>query len=180
MIQKRIIEQIQPSGEQSLETSRPFSWYYSTFNLKGFFVLGRLGQKVDVDIFNYRSDQNASIRLALDYLIPSAVNEASWQFNNTGGFKSGSRYLISILEDAYDVYQDQRYLNIRDALSEDYGSQFNISRLTSSWSKFGDHSDTAQRGFSDALDNQASSISLYISLMILSSLFTIFFSFNII
>ncbi|CAO3638192.1 unnamed protein product [Cunninghamella blakesleeana] len=181
-MQKRISEQIRPSGEQLLETARPFSWYYSTFNLKGFFILGRLGQKVNIDLFHYQTDQHASIKKALDYLIPSAMNEASWKFNNTGGFKSGSRYLISILEEAYDVYQDKKYLIVRDDLSEEYGSQFNITRLTSNWARFGDHSDSAQRGFADALDNHAAttSISLCIFFIFISSLFTLFFSFNIV
>ncbi|CAO3607114.1 unnamed protein product [Cunninghamella echinulata] len=178
VITKRIITQIRPSGEQAEETLRPFSWYYSTFNLKAFFQLGRLAQKVNVDLFSFQTESRIGIRQALEFLIPSAVDEASWQFNNTGGFKKGSKYLLHILEEAYSVYQDKKYLHIRDTIADDFVDNFNISRLITSWSQFGDHSDSAQRGFGDALDNQATpSIHLHLFLIILSSLFTILYSF---
>lgn len=66
---KRIASQIEPNGEQPLETSRADGWHYTVFNLQAFFALATLGDRVRVDLWNYSTPDGRSIRQALDYMV---------------------------------------------------------------------------------------------------------------
>jgi len=41
--------------------------------------LAGLGQRVDIDLWNYTAPSGASIRAALDYLLPFALGEKPWE-----------------------------------------------------------------------------------------------------
>ncbi|KAI8144592.1 alginate lyase domain-containing protein, partial [Fennellomyces sp. T-0311] len=68
----RIAQQILTSGEQYLETARPFSWFYSVFNLKGMFRLAAIGKQLGVDLHRYQTVDNKGIKQALDFMLPYA------------------------------------------------------------------------------------------------------------
>ncbi|KAI9268134.1 alginate lyase domain-containing protein, partial [Phascolomyces articulosus] len=80
----RIAPQILISGEQYLETARPTSWFYCIFNLKAYFLLGHMGQQTPgaPNLFDYRTIDQKSIQLALDFMLPYALNENLWKFQN--------------------------------------------------------------------------------------------------
>ena len=75
---ERIARQIEPDGRQLRETDRTRGYDYSLFNLEAFFRLASLGERVGVDLWNYRSSDGRSLRQALDYLIPYATGEQKW------------------------------------------------------------------------------------------------------
>lgn len=163
----RVAQQILPSGEQYLETARPLSWFYSIFNLRGLFQLGQMAQRFGLDLFNYETVDGKSIRRALDFLLPAAINESAWTFNNTGGF-GDSYHLIELLESAYVVYQDDMYLTVSKHLSTKYAHEYNISRLTLPWAIFGNEDlDAFHR-------KQASTASLPFSFNVLALSFSAF------
>jgi hypothetical protein len=74
----RIATQIEPDGRQPRETDRTRGYDYSLFNLEAFFRLASLGDRLGVDLWNYRSADGRSLRQALDYLIPYATGEKKW------------------------------------------------------------------------------------------------------
>jgi hypothetical protein len=103
----RIARQIEPDGRQPLELARTKAWGYSTGNLRGLMLLARLAENVGVDLWNFQTPDGRSIRKALDYLIPFALGEQKWPYQQLGGWSA--RGLSSSLRIAAMKYQDQKY-----------------------------------------------------------------------
>lgn len=82
---KRIAFQIKPDGGEPLELARTKSFSYSVFNLDALEELAVEAQLADVDLWNYRAQNGASIRAALDYLLPYAVGTKKWTHEALNG-----------------------------------------------------------------------------------------------
>ncbi len=80
----RIASQIEPDGSQPHELARTKSLGYSTMNLRGFLHLVKLGKNVDVDLWNYTTEDGRSIKAALDFLMPFAIHEKDWTHQQLG------------------------------------------------------------------------------------------------
>ena len=85
--EKRIAQQIEPDGHQPLELGRTKAWSYSNMNLDGLMQLARLAENVDVDLWSYQTKDGRSIRAALDYLYPYAIEDRQWTHQQIGGFE---------------------------------------------------------------------------------------------
>jgi hypothetical protein len=75
---KRIAAQIEPDGRMPLELARTKSWGYSLMNLRGFFQLAALGDRVGVNLWDFKTRDGRCIRAALDYLLPFALGDKKW------------------------------------------------------------------------------------------------------
>jgi hypothetical protein len=105
--QKRIATQIEPDGRQPLELARTKAWGYSNGNLDGLMLLATLGERVNVDLWNFQTPDGRGIRKALDFLTPVALGEQKWQYQELGGVKPES--LFPLMRRAAKVYQDKQY-----------------------------------------------------------------------
>ena len=105
--QKRIATQIEPDGRQPLELARTKAWSYSVGNLDGLILLATLGEKLGVDLWNFRTRDGRSIRLALDFLTPVALGAQKWQYQELGGLKPQT--LFPLMRRAATTYQDKQY-----------------------------------------------------------------------
>ena len=104
----RIAFQIKPDGSEPLELARTKSFSYSVFNLD---ALGRLAEEArlaGVDLWSYRAEDGASIRAALDYLLPYGEGEKKWTYQALNGVDGGS--LAEPLLLASMGYHDAAYL----------------------------------------------------------------------
>jgi hypothetical protein len=104
--QKRFATQIEPDGRQPLELERTKAWSYSVMNLKGLMYLAKLGEQVDVDLWNYQTSDGRSIRQAIDFLYPFSMGE-KWTYQQLGEWQPG--LLFPFLRFASTKYRDQKF-----------------------------------------------------------------------
>ena len=87
--EKRIAVQIEPDGSQPLELARTRAWGYSVANLSGLVSLATISENVGVDLWNYQSADGRSLRKAIDFLLPFALREKQWSYQQLGGWSPG-------------------------------------------------------------------------------------------
>jgi hypothetical protein len=107
---KRIAAQIEPDGRQPLELARTKGWSYSVGNLDGLMLLARLGENVGVDLWTYQSGDGRSIRRALDYLVPVALGEQKWAYQQLGEWPP--QMLFPLMRRAAAKYRDPQFLSL--------------------------------------------------------------------
>jgi hypothetical protein len=73
-----VASQIQPDGSQPLELARATSWSYSVYNLRALSRLAAIGRAVGPGLWTYTAPTGASLRRAVDYLVPAATGERPW------------------------------------------------------------------------------------------------------
>lgn len=76
---KRIQSQLKEDGSQPHELARTLSWNYSSMNLEGFFELAFLAENVQIDLWNYTTPDNKSIKKAFTWMLPFAKGTQPWQ-----------------------------------------------------------------------------------------------------
>jgi hypothetical protein len=104
---RRIAVQIEPDGRQPLELTRTKAWSYSVGNLSGLMSLARLGEHVDVDLWNFKTPDDRSIRAALDFLIPFSEGRKKWPYEQIGGFSGQA--VRSLVQQAAAHYREEPY-----------------------------------------------------------------------
>jgi hypothetical protein len=85
--ERRIAHNIEPDGSQPEEMGRTKSLHYCVFNLSGMCTLARLGEAVDVDLWNFKTDDGRSIPRALDFVSPYLLGEQTWEHEQIDEFK---------------------------------------------------------------------------------------------
>jgi len=108
--EKRIATQIEPDGRQPLELARTRAWSYSVGNLDGLTLLATLGERVGVDLWNYRTADGRSIRRALEYLMPFALGEKKWPHQQLGEWSPQN--LFPVMRRAASKYRDEQYRRV--------------------------------------------------------------------
>jgi hypothetical protein len=102
-----IAEEFEPDGRQPRELERATSWDYSVFNLTAFLYLAKFGERVGVDLWNYRTQDGRSIRQGLEYLIPFATGERRWPHEQISPLRPSA--LHPILRRAAIGWNEPRY-----------------------------------------------------------------------
>jgi beta-glucosidase len=82
-----IREEFEPDGSQPRELARTRAWDYSTFNLTAFTQLAALGNRVNVDLWHYRTADGRSLRQGLDFLVPFATGEKRFPYMQITEFR---------------------------------------------------------------------------------------------
>ena len=106
--QERIATQIEPDGRQPLELARTKAWSYSNGNLDGLMELATLGQHAGVDLWKFQTMDGRSIRKALDFLVPIAIGEKKWAYQEIGGGVKPET-LFPLMRRAAAIYRDRVY-----------------------------------------------------------------------
>lgn len=116
---RRIATQVEPDGRQPLELRRTLAFTYSISNLRGFFEAATLGEHLGIDLWHFESEDGRSIRKALDWLIPFALEEQAFPYEELGRLRP--ERLRPLLRQASDVYGDPRYGEALVRLQDDDG-----------------------------------------------------------
>jgi len=104
---KRIPVQLKQNGEQPLELARTNAYGYSTMNLDGWFKIAFLGDKVGLDFWNYSAD-GKSLKKALDYLSPYALEEKAFTYSQISNYNKNDIYPLLLI--AADKFNNKSYL----------------------------------------------------------------------
>jgi len=82
---RRIAAHIKPDGSQPQELRRTKSWDYSIYNLQALVRLAQIAEHTGtsdeppVDLWGYVSKDGASLKAAIDFLVPYALEPESWE-----------------------------------------------------------------------------------------------------
>ena len=113
----RIGKQFETDGRQPRELERTRAWDYSIFNLTAFFNLARLGSRVDVDLWQYKTADGRSLRQAFDYLVPVAAGERKWTYEQISEFSP--KPLVPLLRRAAIAWKEPKYAALAKQIGSD-------------------------------------------------------------
>lgn len=82
--QESINWQLDFEGKQIHELERTRSFFYSCYNLNALTSIAIIGDSVGMDMWNYTSDDNKNLMLAINYLAP-VINGALWDYTEIHG-----------------------------------------------------------------------------------------------
>jgi hypothetical protein len=97
-ILKRIPVQFEPDGRQPLELERTTALGYSTFSLDAWFKTAIMASKIGVDIWHYQTADGRSIQKALNWLMPYALGEKKWEYQQIKEYSEISNLYFLLLE----------------------------------------------------------------------------------
>jgi len=114
---KRMDSQIDKEGKMQLELDRTNGLGYSTFNLQAWFKVATLAQQTGTNLWQYVNQQGAGIRTALDWLIPYAVGQKTWTYQQISEYKKNNIY--TLLLQAAVAYNDPKYTALAKQLDSE-------------------------------------------------------------
>ena len=113
----RIAPQVGPDGAQPLELARTRSFSYSVMNLRGYCSLALMGDRLGVDLWGFVSPEGASIRAAIEYLLPYADPAKEWPHPQMTDAHRVT--LVPVLRSAAVAYREVRYRDACASLGAD-------------------------------------------------------------
>jgi hypothetical protein len=105
---KRLDSQVNAQGQMKLELERTTALGYSTFNLIAFSKLATVAQQAGTDLWSYRNAEGAGIRKAIDWLLPYAVGEKKWEYQQINNYNKSEAYELLLYAALH--YPDGNYL----------------------------------------------------------------------
>ncbi|CAN5568759.1 hypothetical protein BH09PLA1_BH09PLA1_04650 [soil metagenome] len=103
----KIASQIEPDGSQPHELARTKAWDYSRYNILAHVQTANIGERVGIDVWNYKTDDGRSLRGAIDWLIPYSTGKKEWTYQQIEKPKLADMFMI--LRRAAIVYNVPAY-----------------------------------------------------------------------
>lgn len=103
----RLNSQITKEGKQPLELDRTNWLGYSTMNLRGWFTVATLAKNTGFELWNYKTTEAAGLRTALDWLLPYAMGEKKWEYQQISKYSKSDIY--PLLLQAGLAFKEQKY-----------------------------------------------------------------------
>jgi len=113
----RISTQIEPGGSQPHELVRTRSMSYSCMNITGLLNIARYAEHAGVDLWNYATIDERSIRKSVDFLVPYVVNGDQWTWQQISDFDRAS--LAPIFKRLSLAIDDPSYIDAIEFLPDD-------------------------------------------------------------
>ena len=103
----RVARQIEPDGKQPEELARTNAYDYSRYNILAFEELAMLGERLGMDLWNYKTEDGRSLRQAIDWLLPYATQEKKWEYQQIKPPKM--KETATVLRRAANAYSEPKY-----------------------------------------------------------------------
>ncbi|QGY42197.1 hypothetical protein GM418_00555 [Maribellus comscasis] len=113
---KRIAPQVEPDGSQPHELARTKSLGYSTMNLRGFIHLAKMGEKNDIDLWNFETRDGRSIKKALNFLLPVAQSKNKWTYQQLGHLDDAIETLKINFQMAGSLFNEPDYITVAKSI----------------------------------------------------------------
>jgi hypothetical protein len=104
----RLDSQLTADGKQPLELERTNGLGYSTMDLHGWFTVATLAGKTGVDLWHYKTSKGAGIQTAFDWLLPYALGEQPWPYQQISKYNSKTEFYPLLLQAATEL-KESRY-----------------------------------------------------------------------
>jgi hypothetical protein len=113
----RLDSQLTKEGKQPLELDRTNGLGYSTMNLRGWFTVATLAKKTGIDLWNYKTTEAAGLQTALDWLMPYAMGEKKWEYQQISKYSKSDIY--PLLLQAGLAFKEQNYFSVAKELEKE-------------------------------------------------------------
>jgi hypothetical protein len=113
----RLDSQLTKEGKQPLELDRTNGLGYSTMNLRGWFTVATLAKKTSIDLWSYKTTEAAGLHTALDWLMPYAMGEKKWEYQQISKYSKSDIY--PLLLQAGLAFKEQKYVTAAKELEKE-------------------------------------------------------------
>jgi hypothetical protein len=107
IFKNRMESQLKSDGSQPFELARTKSWGYVNMNLFGYFLIAKLAENANIQLWNHQISEGKNMRNALDWIIPYLKNEKIWEYEQIQKISYGET--IKILKYASIKYSNPEY-----------------------------------------------------------------------
>jgi len=80
----RMEKQFDVSGSQPNEMARKDGWNYSLVNLRYWMNIARMAEHIDIDVWNYKTSSEKSLKKVYQWMLPYAQGEKEWGHGQSG------------------------------------------------------------------------------------------------
>ncbi|CAH8283906.1 alginate lyase [Mariniflexile fucanivorans] len=84
LAQESLDQQLDFEGKQTHELERTRSFFYSCYNLEALSSIAMVGDKIDMDMWNFKSKNKKSLALAISYITP-IIDGKEWPYTDIYG-----------------------------------------------------------------------------------------------
>lgn len=130
LAQESLENMLNDEGGQVHELARTKSFSYSCFNLQALTDIAVIGDKVGMNMWQYKSESNKSLSLAIDYLIP-VVNGEKWKHSTLNAIDLSS--LIPIISKLVNKHTTEKYKAILFKIIEITDAKGESDKLQEFW-----------------------------------------------
>ena len=107
IFKNRMESQLKPDGSQPFELARTKSWSYVNMNLFGYFLIAKLAENANIQLWNQQISEGKNMKNALDWIVPYLKNEKQWEYEQIQKISYGET--IKILKLAAIKYSNPEY-----------------------------------------------------------------------
>ena len=99
-----------------MELERTNALGYSTFVISAWFQVATLAEKTGIDLWHYKTSSGASLQTAVDWLLPYALKEKVWTYNQISPYNPADFY--PLLLQASRKFKYEKYLEKANGMKE--------------------------------------------------------------
>lgn len=107
IFKNRMESQLNPDGSQPFELVRTKSWGYVNMNLYGYYLIAKLAENANIQLWNQQISEGKNMKNALDWIVPYLKNEKKWEYEQIQKISFGET--IKILKLASKKYSNPEY-----------------------------------------------------------------------
>ena len=107
IFKNRMESQLKPDGSQPFELARTKSWSYVNMNLFGYFLIAKLAENAEIQLWSQQISEGKNMRNALNWIIPYLKDEKQWEYEQIQKISYGET--IRILKLAAKKFANPEY-----------------------------------------------------------------------